>query len=117
MCEHCEDIQEQDEQYQEEFCDDLLENQGVTADFALPSFEIPMEFYDSEKFFKGIDDASYMAGFITALANTGIPSIEVLAYLIQKDTIEMNLKMAEINKEANIAVSKNTVLVQEKNQI
>jgi hypothetical protein len=83
----------------------------------LPPIEIPFEFYDDKQFYQGIKDTSHIAGVITALLNTGVSESFVLDYLLSKDTIAHNIKVAEINKETNIEVAKNAKLAQEKYEL
>lgn len=82
----------------------------------LPPIEIPFEFYDADKFHQGIRDTSHIAGVITALLNTGV-SESLLDYLLSKDSIEHNIKVAEINKSMNVEMSKNAKVAQEKYEL
>jgi hypothetical protein len=114
MCDDCKEneLNEQEEQFEE------LEIPNNSNEIILPPIELPFEYFEnSENFQKGIDDAMYIAGYITTLANTGISSTDVLEFMMNRETIEMNIKLAEINKTANIEISKNQVLNVEKNQI
>ncbi len=54
---------------------------------------------------------------ITALLNSGVDQNFVLDYLLNKQTIEHNIKTAEINKEMNIEIAKNQRLVAEKHEL
>lgn len=116
MCEDCKEtdlelIEEQEQQFE------ALENYN-NNEIILPPIELPFEYFEnSENFQKGVNDAMYLAGYITTIANTGISSTDVLEFLMNRETIEMNIKLAEINKSANIEVSKNQVLTVEKNQL
>jgi hypothetical protein len=83
----------------------------------LPPIEIPFEFYNTDDFYKGIEDYSYISGAITALLNTGVSESFVLDYLLHKQTIEHNLKAAELNKEMSIEISKNQRIMTEKNEL
>lgn len=83
----------------------------------LPPIEIPFEWYDTEKFYQGINDFSYVAGAITALLNTGVSESFVLDYLLSKDSIEHNIKVANINKEMNILVAKTQKINAEKYEL
>lgn len=87
------------------------------SDDKLPPIEIPMEFYDTEEFHKGIKETSYLSGVITALLNTGVSEGFVLDYLLNKETIKHNIKTAEINKEMNIEIAKNQRIVTEKHEL
>jgi hypothetical protein len=83
----------------------------------LPPIEIPFEFYDDKQFYQGIKDTSHIAGVITALLNTGVTESFVLDYLLSKDSIAHNIKVAEINKSMNVEMSKNAKLSQEKYEL
>ena len=83
----------------------------------LPPMEIPFEWYDDKEFHQGIKDTSHIAGVITALLNTGVSESFVLDYLLSKDTIAHNIKVAEINKDMNVQVAKNAKLAQEKYEL
>jgi hypothetical protein len=83
----------------------------------LPPIEIPFEFYDTDEFYQGIKDTSHIAGVITALLNTGVTESFVLDYLLSKDSIAHNIKVAEINKSMNVEVAKNAKLAQEKYEL
>jgi hypothetical protein len=83
----------------------------------LPPIEIPMEWYDTVEFHKGIHEASYLAGKITALLNAGVSESFVLDYLLNQATIEHNLETARINKEMNVEVSKNAKVTQDKYEL
>jgi hypothetical protein len=76
-----------------------------------------MEFYDTDEFFKGISETSYLAGVITAILNTGVSESFILDYLMNKDSIAHSIKVSEINKEMNIEIAKNQKLTVEKNEL
>jgi hypothetical protein len=79
----------------------------------IPPIEIPMEWYNQEQFHKGIADASQLAGYITALLNTGVSEGFVLDYILNKETIAYNLKAAEFNVE----IAKQQRINAEKNEL
>jgi hypothetical protein len=83
----------------------------------LPPIEIPFEFYDTDEFYRGINETSYISGVVTALLNTGVSESFVLDYLLSKDSIAHNIKVAEINKSMNVEVAKNAKLAQEKYEL
>lgn len=83
----------------------------------LPPIEIPLEWYDTKEFHRGIQETSYLAGTITALLNVGVDQNFVLDYLLNQATIEHNLKTAQINKETSIEVSKNAKVTQDKYEL
>jgi hypothetical protein len=117
MCEVCEKIEKELGGTELEQLE-ALEVQNNSNEIILPPIELPFEYFeDSEDFQRGVKDAMYMAGFITTIANTGISSVEALGYLLNKDTIEMNIKLSEINRETSIEVSKNQLVNLEKQQL
>lgn len=83
----------------------------------LSPIEIDIDTYNEELFFKGIDDASYISGFITALFNTGMNGEEILTYLINKETIEYNLKSIQLNNATQIEIAKNQKVLLEKEEL
>jgi hypothetical protein len=83
----------------------------------IPPFEIDLLDYDVEEFNRGIKETSYLAGMITAMLNVGVSESFVLDYLLSKDTIAHNIKVAEINKETNIEISKNQKATQDKYEL
>ena len=83
----------------------------------LPPIEIDIDTYNQELFFKGIDDASYESGYITGLLNTGMNTEEVLTYIINKQTIEYNLKSIELNNATQIEIAKNQKVLLEKEEL
>ena len=113
MCDNCQD------NLQEINSEELLEElQSNPNEIILPPIELPSEYFEeSPEFQEGLRDGMKYAGFITALANTGISSVDVLGLLINRETIEMNIKIAEINSKATIESSKNQSIMIEKQQI
>jgi hypothetical protein len=83
----------------------------------LPPIEIPMEFYDTEEFYRGIKDFSYISGAITALLNVGVSESFALDYLLNQETIKYNLLAAEINRDMSVEISKNQKVMAEKNEL
>lgn len=83
----------------------------------LPPLEIPLEAYNTDKFYKGIDNFSELAGQITALVNVGIHPSEALGYIIGLENNKCTLEIAKITKEMNVEMSKNQIINFEKNQM
>lgn len=96
--------------------EELQELLGASDD-KLPPIEIPMEWYDTDEFHKGIHEGSYLAGYITSLLNVGVSESFVLDLLMNKETIKHNIEVAKINKEMNIEMSKNQKATQEKYEL
>jgi hypothetical protein len=80
-----------------------------------PVIEIEMSDYDQDEFTRGIKDASYISGFFSACKNSGMYSADIISILLNRETIEHNLKTANINKEMNIEMSKNQSIQVDKN--
>jgi hypothetical protein len=118
MCDNCQEkeLMDNPEELNEEYLD-LESIQGTYENSFIPPIELPLEAYDWDKFNDGISEYSFLAGAITALANAGIHPSEALGFIINRETAEHNLKIANINKEMNIEVSKNTQINIEKNQM
>jgi hypothetical protein len=91
--------------------------QFMNGSETLPPIEIPLEWYESDEFHKGIKDTSYLAGVITAILNTGVDQSFVLDYLLNKETIKHNIEVANINKEMNIEMAKNQKLIADKMEL
>lgn len=92
--------------------------QGLMSDVdKLPPIEIPFEWYDSSEFYRGIKEASYISGYVTALLNTGLSESAVLDYLLSTETIKQNIEIANVNKDMNVEMSKNTKATQEKYEL
>ena len=120
MCDKCANIEQELGTTELEQGEQLEGSEFHTdsSEIILPPIELSFDYFeDSEDFQRGISEAMHLCGYITAIANTGISSLEILGFLMNKDTIEMNIKLAEINKEMAIAVSKNQLVNLEKNQL
>lgn len=90
---------------------------GSEAEDKLPPIEIPMDWYETNDFHKGIHDYSYLAGAITALLNTGVSEGFVLDFLLNQETIKHNEHIAEVNKSMNVEMSKNQKAATEKYEL
>jgi hypothetical protein len=97
--------------------DQLEELLGGSDNDKLPPIEIAMEHYDTDEFYRGIHETSHLAGVITAILNAGVSEGFVLDYLLNKATIEHNIKAAELNKEMNIEVARNQRIVADKHEL
>ena len=94
--------------------EDQIQEMLGGSDDKLPPIEIAIEDYDMEEFKRGLNEASHLAGTITAILNTGVSEGFVLDYLLNKENITHNIKVAEINKEMNIEMSKSQKATQDK---
>lgn len=93
----------------------LLEGDG--GDDRLPPIEIDLDTYDEDKFFNGIDDASYLSGYITGLLNAGVSEDFVLTFLINEKTIEYNLKTIEMNNATQVEIAKHQKVILEREEL
>ncbi len=117
MCENCKneelDIQEKEIE---------LENRDVEAMFVEPiglSTEklVDIAEFDVNEFKKGITEASKECGIFTAYINAGMTNVQAYDLILTKLTLEYQ---KELNNDANktaIEVSKNQVVVNDKNQV
>jgi hypothetical protein len=95
--------------------EELLNNSDI--DDKLPPIEIDFDDYDIDEFQRGLNDASYLAGKVTALLNCGLSEGFILDYLLNQETIKHNLETARINKDMNVEMSKNQKATQEKYEL
>jgi hypothetical protein len=101
----------------EDQLDQLQELLSGSESDKLPPIVLEVEQYDLDEFQRGIKDASYLAGTITAILNAGVSEGFVLDYLLNKETIKHNLETARINKDMNVEMSKNHKATQEKYEL
>lgn len=80
----------------------------------LPPIEIDFEDYDVKEFKRGIDESSYVAGVVTALFNAGLSESSVLDYILTTSSIKHNKEVAEMNRDANVEMSKNHKVTSDK---
>lgn len=111
MCEQCEtgetelDKEQSPTQFQGE------DNQTVTLVFEPIGIDTEnlaedVEF-DNDEFRRGLKEASYLGGLYTGLLNAGFPLEDASNYIFAKMNADMNIKIAELNSQAQIQVSKN----------
>jgi len=72
---------------------------------------------DKEEFIKGMKDASYFSGFYTCLINSGMSMEDVVSIIMNKMNVDHNITMSQIQTNGSIEVSKNSVLVKEKDML
>lgn len=115
MCDNCEvrEIESIEEQEMEspEYISGNYENSFISP------FEIPIEAYDTDRFYKGIEEFSELCGKITALVNVGIHPSEALGYIMNQENIKHGADIAVITKDMNVEMSKNQIINFEKNQL
>lgn len=83
----------------------------------LPVIQMDFADYDEDKFYQGIQEASYYAGFYTACKNAGMMAVDIVNILLNKENIDFNLKATKMNADMNLEVSKNQSIVADKNAI
>jgi hypothetical protein len=91
-------------------------------DVLIPPLQLPVDnlegvMFDKKSFSRGVSEASYTAGYITALVNVGLSPVSALDYLLNKDTIEHNLKLADKNNETSVKVAEKQLINFDKNQL
>jgi hypothetical protein len=98
----------------EEQLDQLQELLSGSESDKLPPIVLDIEAYDADEFDRGIKEASYIAGVVTALLNAGVTEGFALDYILNKETIKHNLETAKINKDMHVEISKNHKAAEEK---
>lgn len=129
MCDNCNKNIEIDETEDIELTSEQLEGiLGQTKDSETPIYYtepilfdtenlIDVSKFDKEEFIKGIKEASYTAGFYTALVNSGMSNIDAMNFILSKNSFDTNIQMNKVNAESNIEVSKNQSIMIEKNAL
>lgn len=88
--------------------DNIDSNSGYIDEFiiSIDTKNVSNIDFDSTKFKNGVDSMSELCGKITALVNVGITPSMALTYLSDTDAskafMEHNLKVSEINADANV---------------
>ena len=88
--------------------DNIDSNSGYIDEFiiSIDTKSVSKIAFDSTKFKNGVDSMSELCGKITALVNVGITPSMALTYLSDTDAskafMEHNLKVSEINADANV---------------
>ena len=70
--------------------------------------------FDKANFQKGMKDASYLCGMLTALMNVGISAVDALAYCMNESTMDNNIKLNEMVNEVEMAKLKAELICNEK---
>lgn len=105
--------------YQKE---DLEECQHIESlQYVLTPIELKIDNLNFEinqdKFQEGIDESSRLAGYITGLLNIGVSENFILEYLVNKETLEHNMKVTDKVHENNVVVAKIDKVTLEKLQL
>lgn len=88
--------------------DNIDSNSGYIDEFiiSIDTKSVSNIAFDLDKFKNGVDSMSELCGKITALVNVGITPSMALTYLSDTDAskafMEHNLKVSEINADANV---------------
>jgi len=72
---------------------------------------------DKDEFIKGMKEASYFSGFYTCLINSGMSMEDVVSIIMNKMNVDHNILMSRIQTDGSIEVSKNSVLIKEKDML
>jgi len=72
---------------------------------------------DKDEFVKGMKEASYFSGFYTCLINSGMSMEDVISIIMNKMNVDHNILMSRIQTDGSIEVSKNSVLLKEKDML
>jgi len=72
---------------------------------------------DKDEFIKGMKEASYFSGFYTCLINSGMSMEDVVSIIMNKMNVDHNILMSQIQTNGSIEVSKNSVLLKEKDML
>jgi len=72
---------------------------------------------DKDEFIKGMKEASYFSGFYTCLINSGMSMEDVVSIIMNKMNVDHNIIMSRIQTDGSIEVSKNSVLIKEKDML
>jgi len=72
---------------------------------------------DKDEFIKGMKEASYFSGFYTCLINSGMSMEDVVSIIMNKMNVDHNITMSQIQTNGSIEVSKNSVLIKEKDML
>ena len=70
--------------------------------------------FDKTNFQKGMKDASYLCGMLTALMNVGISAVDALAYYMNESTMDNNIKLNEMVNEVEMSKIKAELIANEK---
>ena len=113
MCKECKEVEMNDEVEQEkEFSiEDLSREELIETVYSLLSTkekEIELDnsiIADSASFQKGVEKASFYAGFYSCLVNCGISIQDAFELTLNESTSRNNLKLQKLVNEGNIAIS------------
>lgn len=97
----------------EEFKGELPKNESESVYFANP-YIVGWGLYNKEAFKKGINNVSEICGMYSAFISDGMSVDDAMALIINMQNINMNIELAKINKETQIEVAKNQVILNDK---
>jgi len=72
---------------------------------------------DKDEFIKGMKDASYFSGMYTCFINSGFNMEDAISIIMNKMNVDHNILMSRIQTDGSIEVSKNSVLIKEKDML
>ena len=119
MCDECKNIINDEEALDtEEMTDTIPDMETEELYFAEPIiFDDTSFFEENDEFKKGVQDASWFAGFYATLISSGMSNKEAFTCLFTKMEFDLTNKVSETNAKATIESAKNAQISLEKTQI
>lgn len=119
MCEEYKDIiNDEDIVNEEETTSELELTETEELYFAEPIiFEDTSFFEENEEFKKGVEDASWFAGFYATLISSGMSNKEAFTCMFTKMEVDLTKKVNETNANATIESAKFGQIAIEKTQV
>ena len=113
MCKECKDVEinEEVEQEKEFTIEDLSHEELVETVYSLLSTkekEINLDnsrISELDSFQKGVEKASFYAGFYSCLVNCGLSTQDAYELTLNESTSRNNLKLQKVVNEGNIAIA------------
>jgi hypothetical protein len=112
-----EDMQNYECGHEELTQEQFQEETYVTSPVELEMSDVEFLDINQNEFAKGINEASYISGYYTALVNSGMSLEFAQNYLLNVLACNMSIEIAKINAQSNVDVSKHQQIVMEKNSL
>lgn len=98
-----------------------VENRDIECLFADPlglytENLVEISEFNADEFQKGIKQASKECGMFTAYINSGMSNVQAYELILTKLTLDYQKEINDVTNKANIDISKNQVILNEKNQ-
>ena len=128
MCDNCKETKDKESQIEETSKQNTEQESKSPLDDIL-MFTEPFSIFtdnlendkdiqiDKDEFVKGMKEASYFSGFYTCLINSGMSMEDVVSIIMNKMNVDHNILMSQIQTNGSIEVSKNSVLLKEKDML